>query len=158
MEELNRQLIEIEQGPGIESIRVILKRRAGKALKLDNTADFVNYFREVFDDDRFDTQEQAVMISLDEDNRVIAPYVLHIGESCSCNIDKKLIIRIAAMSGASSVVLAHNHPETAAVPSDADIDATQAIYHALRIAGFALADSLIITRNSHYSLDDNGLI
>lgn len=68
------------------------------------------------------------------------------------------IIREALRVGASSVILAHNHPSGDPEPSLDDRHITKALAYCLKLMQIILLDHVIVGRNSYYSFADSGLI
>ena len=64
--------------------------------------------------------------------------------------------KYALATGASSVVLAHNHPSGIAVPSTDDIQATRRVYAALSAVEIALADHIIVAEDDYVSMMQSG--
>ena len=58
--------------------------------------------------------------------------------------------------GAKGYYLLHNHPSGDPTPSPADIEMTRTIDHIAKSLGIVLHDHLIIARNGHLSLRENG--
>ena len=72
--------------------------------------------------------------------------------------DPKLIFVAALKSGATGVLLAHNHPSGNLTPSQADIDLTRKIKEGGKLLEIQLLDHLIITSEGYYSFADEGLL
>ncbi len=62
------------------------------------------------------------------------------------------IVRFALKSQQKSIIIAHNHPDSAAEPSQSDITATEKIIASLKPLGILLIDHIIIGMNSSLSL------
>lgn len=72
--------------------------------------------------------------------------------------DIKKVLRPAIEYMASRVALCHNHPHSAARPSQADKEVTAAIASALKLIDVQLVDHVIIADGRYFSFADNGLI
>ena len=68
------------------------------------------------------------------------------------------IVENALKCGASSVLLAHNHPSGVALPSPSDNATTLSVFDALRTVGVELADHIIVADDDFVSLRHNGLL
>ena len=66
------------------------------------------------------------------------------------------IVEYALRQKCDIVVLAHNHPNGSAVPSNEDIVATQQIFHALKTVGIQLVDHVIVAGETAISLKEFG--
>ena len=63
----------------------------------------------------------------------------------------------ALRSGASGVVLAHNHPSGVALPSRADQFMTRQVADALRPLGIRLLDHIVVADGDYVSMADSGM-
>ena len=68
------------------------------------------------------------------------------------------VVKRALELGASSIILAHNHPSGDVTPSQADIDVTMQIVQAASALGIEVHDHLIIGAKNHFSFKSKGLI
>ena len=80
------------------------------------------------------------------------------GDSESVQLNMRKIVENALKCGASSVLLAHNHPSGVALPSPADNATTLSVFDALRTVGVELADHIIVADDDFVSLRHNGLL
>jgi DNA repair protein RadC len=56
------------------------------------------------------------------------------------------------------MIMAHNHPSGALVPSQADVDLTRKMTQAGKYLDIGVVDHVIMTSESYYSFADEGLI
>ena len=70
----------------------------------------------------------------------------------SCSVPK--VLRLALAHNSKSVILAHNHPDGAAVFSKSDLLATSIMGHALSTADISLTDHLLLAGDEIISLRD----
>ena len=106
----------------------------------------------------FKVVEEVRMICLDGACKLIKCVKLGEGVLNSTNISVKKVVEYAINLNASKVVLAHNHPFSSALPSEADLAATHAIKAALATVDVSLVDHLIVCDNDYVSLADSGLL
>ncbi len=66
------------------------------------------------------------------------------------------MFREAALAGAASVVLFHNHPSGDPGPSEADVALTDRLVAAGTIMGVELLDHLILADTRYYSFREAG--
>lgn len=88
---------------------------------------------------------------MDAKNRVIDSPTVHVGGANSCTVDPKTIFSKALQCGATSLIVAHNHPSGDTRPSRDDIKTTVNLQRAAELLGIELLDHLILGRD-HYSL------
>jgi DNA repair protein RadC len=65
---------------------------------------------------------------------------------------------IALKARATGMIMAHNHPSGALVPSQADVDLTRKMTQAGKYLDIGVVDHVIMTSESYYSFADEGLI
>lgn len=68
------------------------------------------------------------------------------------------VVKRALELGASSLILAHNHPSGDVTPSRSDIDVTRQIVDAARPLGIEIHDHVIIGAKKHFSFKSKGLL
>ena len=68
------------------------------------------------------------------------------------------IVEHALLSGASRVLLAHNHPSGIALPSAADRHMTLQVRDALATMGIRLTDHIIVADDDFVSMAQSGLL
>jgi DNA repair protein RadC len=96
--------------------------------------------------------EQAKMILLNRNNRVLGIVNLSHGGSASTVMDTRVVFAIALKSTATSIILAHNHPSGNVKPSSEDIRVTKKLKEAAKLLDIELHDHLIITDNNYLSM------
>lgn len=106
----------------------------------------------------FEKEERALLLCLDAKKHVIACVDLGGGVVNAIEINVRKVVEIAVRNRASSVILAHNHPDGIALPSREDEDATTKIISALRLVGIALDDHIIVAGEDFVSFRDSGMI
>ena len=89
--------------------------------KITNSNDAFLVFSEqkLFDVDTFDWIEEMLLLCLNRANRVIGYYKMSKGGFSGTVADPKVIFTTALNCGASSVIVAHNHPSGNLQPSEA---------------------------------------
>ena len=113
------------------------------------------YFLDLFFGQR---EEKLYEACLDAKGRLLTCRLVAEGDSESVSLNMRKIVENALKCGASSVLLAHNHPSGVALPSPADNAATLSALDALRTVGVELADHIIVADDDFVSLRQNGLL
>ena len=128
--------------------------------KISCSYDVYQMFKELhlFDNDTFDWLEEMLLICLNRANRVIGFYKMSKGGLSGTVADPKVVYTTALNCGASSIILAHNHPSGNLNPSEADIKISKKIQAAGTLLEISLLDSMIIGNDSYKSLMDEGLL
>lgn len=101
--------------------------------------------------------EAVCALSLDGRCKVLSCRILCRGSVNTTGVSIRRIVEFALATGATSMVLAHNHPSGIALPSGDDVETTQRVAAALDAVGVALADHIIIAGDDYISLAQSGL-
>lgn len=125
---------------------------------LDTTKKRAKFIRKLFNKKKFDLREEAIILFFANDEKTPLGYVNIEGGKTSVFTDDRLILQTAIGSGASSFIIAHNHPLEGHTPSDADLEATHALDMKASYLGLDLVDSLVFSRKGYFSFSDHGLI
>jgi DNA repair protein RadC len=109
-------------------------------------------------------QESFWIIPLNARNRVMsAPVMITKGLANSAPVHPREAFRPAIVAGASSMIIAHNHPSGDVTPSAEDIIVTKRLIEAGKVVGINVMDHVIIGVMDHpgqspfLSLRDRGL-
>lgn len=118
--------------------------RLKKVPRITNGYDAVRFFKSRY----IGLQKELVMSAyLDNSCRVIAEWAFPPGQVNRSDFDIRTIIGKAINVNAASVVIAHNHPNGTADPSDADRSATYKLLAVLHSMHMTLFDHVIFGEN-----------
>ena len=95
---------------------------------------------------------------LNRANKVIGLVDISVGGFAGTIADPKVIFGAALKAGASSLILAHNHPSGNLKPSKADISLTHKLISAGSFLDISVFDHIIITAEGYLSFADECLI
>jgi DNA repair protein RadC len=101
--------------------------------------------------------EVAMVVCLDTQNCLLCCEVLNHGDVKSVDISVRRLVETALKHKASAVVLAHNHPDGALLPSREDEVFTNNARDALRLLEIRMMDHLIIAGNRYFSMKDSNM-
>ena len=101
---------------------------------------------------RHHREERVCALLLDEKMRLIDIVWLSTGTISSAMIPVSELARAALKSNAYYIVLAHNHPDGTAEPSDADKFVTEELRHNLSGMGITLLEHFIVSDDSYHPL------
>lgn len=146
-----------EVGVLIPELRLI---RTKEVIKLNgqivDSESAAQAFRDIVGQTVIEVHEHFMILLLNQQNVPIG-YVLHsIGTVNSTVVDVRLVAKAALDAGAIGVIIAHNHPSGNLTPSGADRSISKKLKEGLKVFEINLLDSMIITKDSYYSLADNG--
>ncbi|MBQ2854301.1 MAG: DNA repair protein RadC [Oscillospiraceae bacterium] len=100
--------------------------------------------------------ETVFLLCLDAKCKVLSCREVGEGSVNSAGISVRRIVETALREGASTVVLAHNHPSGIALPSAEDIQTTRRIAAALQSVEIALADHIVVADDDYVSMVQSG--
>ena len=127
--------------------------KAAELQYIQSTADARDYLNPRF---LFEQDEIALLLCLDSQKRVIQCVELSRGVVNTVSVSVRRILEIALKARATSVILAHNHPDGQMRSSREDDAVTRQVYDSLKTVGIRLADHLIFARGGVFSYQDSG--
>lgn len=71
-------------------------------------------------------------------------------------VDVRMILMAALATGATTLILSHNHPSGNLRPGFADIGLTRKVKEAARLFDLEVMDHLIISREGYFSMAEEG--
>jgi DNA repair protein RadC len=126
--------------------------------QIRSSDDVVNILRQLWEKDTINAYEQAYVLFLNTNNKVIGYYHHSSGGISGTIMEVQMISGMAVKSLAKGVIIAHNHPSGNRKPSDADEKITKQLSEALKLFNIKLLDSIILTERSYLSLADEGIL
>ncbi len=138
--ELGRRHIESElrQGIGLNDPQAVL-RYITQQLKAER--------REVF-----------AVVFLDSQLRLLAFEKLFFGTTTACSVHIREVLSRALAHRAVQIIVAHNHPDAPANPSEADLVLTRQLAQACYLLDIQLVDHVIVGSTGSQSLAQNGVM
>lgn len=134
------------------------KIKASDRRTILNSEEAVALFRKYWSRDIVELQEEFKIMYLNRANKVLGIYPVSIGGIAGTVADPRLVILAALRLGASSIIIAHNHPSGNLQPSEADRQLTRKLYAGAAFFDIRLIDHLILTAESFHSLGEAGLL
>jgi DNA repair protein RadC len=107
---------------------------------------------------RHEPIEATRVLFLDRKNALIKDEILHRGTVDHTPLYPREVLRRVIETGASAIILVHNHPSGDPSPSKGDIAMTKELIAALGTIGGVLHDHVIVGRNRELSFRKAGLI
>lgn len=104
------------------------------------------------------THEEFHVLFLDNKLQLIADECQQRGTVNHTPVYPREVVKRALELGASSLILAHNHPSGDVNPSKEDIEITKLIIAAAKPLGIEVHDHLIIGAKKHFSFKSKGVI
>ncbi|MGS2740452.1 RadC family protein [Sinomicrobium sp. M5D2P17] len=102
--------------------------------------------------------EEFWIIYLNNSHKVIQYAQLSKGGITGTLVDVRLVMKRTLELGATAIVLVHNHPSGALLPSEADKQLTQKLKTASESLDIRVLDHLIITEENYFSFADQRIL
>lgn len=104
-------------------------------------------------------REHFVGLYLNSANNLITINTVSVGTLNSSLVHPREVFKIALMTNAAAVIVAHNHPSGNIEPSSEDIAITKQLVEAGKILGVPLHDHVIVSDGvGHTSFAERGLV
>ena len=101
--------------------------------------------------------ETVYLLCLDSKCKVLSCKMVGEGSINSAGVPIRRVVEMALGEGATSVVLAHNHPSGIALPSDEDQHTTIRLAKALNAVEITLVDHIVIADDDFVSMAQSGM-
>jgi len=128
-------------------------REENKPIK--NSADAYHIFKQHLTDLKV---EEFWALYLNRANKNVATKRISTGGMTGTVVDTRVIFKDALDHGATSMILAHNHPSGQLRPSQSDIDLTKKLVAAGKIMDVHVVDHVIVCNSDYFSFADQGLL
>jgi len=104
-------------------------------------------------------QESFGVICLDSSNRVVGFAVPFTGGVASAPVEITTLLKVPLLvASCSGIIVFHNHPSGASLPSNDDVILTKRLAQAVELVGLRFLDHIIIARDGTFSFTDAGLL
>lgn len=101
--------------------------------------------------------ESVYLLSLDAKCKMLSCRLVGEGSVNSAAVPIRRIVEMALEAGATSVVLAHNHPSGIALPSPEDVQTTRRLAMALSAVEIGLVDHIVVADEDYVSMVQSGM-
>jgi DNA repair protein RadC len=104
-------------------------------------------------------REHMILMCVDTKNKITSISNISIGSLNSAIIHPREVFKVAILSNAASIIIAHNHPSGDTTPSTEDINITNRLKECSKILGIELLDHIIVGNDDDFmSFKREGLI
>lgn len=134
------------------------KIKPSERRKVSSSQDVYEILTQCYDENQMGYREFFVILLLNRANKVLGWVKISEGGISGTVADTKMIFAIALQTGASAVILSHNHPSGNLKPSESDIKTTDTLKKAGKMLDLPILDHVIITEDGYTSLADEGLM
>ena len=98
------------------------------------------------------SREHFVALYLDSSHQVACYSIVAIGTTNQCLVHPREVFQRAILSGATAIIVAHNHPSGNLTPSQEDIKLTARLKEAGELLGITLLDHLVVSDAEYESI------
>jgi len=138
----------------IELARRMAQAGLGERRTIVSAADVFREFAHL----RGEKREHFCALYLDTKNNVLRRETIAIGALDAAIVHPREVFREAVREGASSIIVAHNHPSGDPEPSQEDVAVTRRLAEAGRLLGIDFLDHVIVGDNDWVSMKDRGVL
>ena len=121
--------------------------------QITSTSELLNFVHKLQDSDI----EKFLILYLDAQNQLVCVQIMQ-GTVNQAVVYPREVFKHALLSGASAVILVHNHPSGHPKPSDSDIRLTKTIQEFAKMIDLLVHDHLIIAGERFFSFREEGLM
>ena len=140
----------------LAEVKVTYKRKRAKDDLLRKSVTDAEQVYRLFRDMQDETKEKLVCLHLNWQKEILCYEVVAIGTSQSLLLDTPGVFRAAILTGASSIILVHNHPLGKCTPSPEDDAVFARLTDAGKLLEINLLDFIVIGEDGYYSYDRRG--
>ncbi|GAA4113243.1 DNA repair protein RadC [Aquimarina addita] len=138
---------------GLELSRRRIHEEVPVVPKINSSKDVFNILNPLIGDLE---HEEFWVLYLNNANKVLQKKQISVGSKTGTLVDARIVFRAALEFGATSIILAHNHPSGSLTPSKSDQLLTQKLKLAGGTVDIKLLDHLIIAEKGYFSFADEG--
>lgn len=138
-----------------KGMRCVLKEPLQERINISSFDAVIDYLGAAM---RFEMVEVLRVLFLDRKNGLIRDEVMHTGTVDHVPLYPREIVRRALETGASALIIAHNHPSGDPTPSKQDISMTRDIMEALRVFHIAMHEHFVIGKHGTIGLRQAGYV
>ena len=126
---------------------------------IKNSADVYFHLLRFFPEETISLQARFAAGYVNRANRLIGVCNISTGGITGTVAGPRLIMAVALKSGATGIILAHNHPSGNLQPSIQDKEITRKIVEACKLLDIVFLDHLILVpQEAYFSFADEGLL
>ena len=123
--------------------------------KITCSKDAFNLFQPIIGDLE---HEEFWVLFMNNANKVIQKKQISVGGKTGTLVDARIVFRSALEYGATGIIIGHNHPSGALMPSQSDKMLTQKLKQAGVTLDINLLDHLVVTEKNYFSFADESML
>lgn len=130
----------------------LINHQPDKKLQLSDSKALCSYFETSFIEAK---GEQLRVMALDDNLYLLCEAVLVEGSSLKVSVTARQITEFCLKANSNRIVIAHNHPNGAAIPSNADLNTTRELVDLLKRLEIDVMDHIIVGRTGSFSIRES---
>lgn len=134
------------------------KVKASERITAITSEALADAFRKFYPDGTIEYCEIMFAALLDAQYRIIGIIRCSEGVLDSAPLNFKKIMQAALLCNARAIAVCHNHPSGSLTPSSNDKEGTRKLMEMCRVMQYKFVDHVILTAESYFSFNDNGLL
>lgn len=145
----------------VNEIQISYKEKLSlsKSQAIKSSADAGKLLFETWDKNTIGFQETFKVLLLNNSNKVKGVYELSKGGITGTLVDIRILFAVVLKSLSVGIILAHCHPSSKLLPSEADKQLTEKIKNAAKFFDVKVLDHIILIPNGdYYSFSDEGIL
>ena len=103
-------------------------------------------------------KEQFYVVMVNNKNHLLKKSLISVGTISQTIVHPREVFRDAIREGATSIIIAHNHPSGSVIPSDEDIMVTERLIETGKILGIPVVDHVIVADSKFCSMKERGYL
>ena len=134
------------------------KVKPSERMKVTCSKDAYKVLKATYRNGTIEHKEYFKILLLNKGRDVLGYTQISEGGISSTIVDVRVILQIAILCNASSIILAHNHPSGNLKPSKEDEELTTQTIKAAKLMNIQVSDHIILSEEEYYSFSDEGLL
>lgn len=134
------------------------KVKPSERMKVTCSKDAYKMLKSTYRNGTIEHKEYFKILLLNRGRDVLGYTQISEGGISSAIVDVRVILQIAILCNASSIILAHNHPSGNLKPSKEDEELTTQTIKAAKLMNIQVSDHIILSEEEYYSFSDEGLL
>lgn len=150
----------IEKSPQLAEVKLQYhcQQPVGSFPTVSSPQEAVEVLRGIWDPGQIMLNEQFIVLLLNNAKKCLGWCKISSGGATATIVDPAAVLRVAILSNATSILLAHNHPSGNTTPSQADKNLTDRITKSGKMLGITLEDHIILSADDYTSFKASGIM
>lgn len=140
----------------VGEVECTYKRKTTDKIKVQSADEAFELMLKAYDEGQIEYRESFKVVLLNNNCDVLGYATISQGGITEASVDVRMIMQVALLTNATSMILVHNHPSGNLTPSLQDKELTKRIVDASRLMNIRVIDHVIISTSGYHSFVENG--